>query len=389
MQISVDMSVNNPFIISSDYISKEYFCDREFETKILIDNIKNGRNSVLISIRRMGKSGLISHVFNNESVSQNYNTFFIDLYSTSSLSEMVSLMGKEILDSLKGKGEKIVEHFITTVRSLVTGITLDPVTGQPTLNISIGNIHRPEQTLKEIFEYLEKSERPCVVAIDEFQQVADYPEQNVVALLRTYVQKCRQTQFIFSGSKRRMMDRLFNNPAEPFYQSCTNLFLEPIDKDRYFKFAQNHFIAADKNISEECFNRMYDALEGHTWYIQRLLNEMYGSLSKGETAEKSHLNEALQLILKLDRRSYEENLQQLSNPQKLLIIAIAKDIKAKEITSSHFVNRHGLKSSSSVQSAAKALYESESILRDGDNYMVTNRFFGFWLMDRYGIGFRF
>ena len=383
------MRPNNPFIISSDYVSKEYFCDREFETKVLTDNIVNGRNTALISVRRMGKSGLISHVFNQELISRNYISFFIDLYSTSSLSEMVSLMGKEILDSLKGKGEKIIERFITTVRSLVAGITMDPVTGQPTLNISIGNIQRPEQTLKEIFEYLEKSEKPCIVAIDEFQQIADYPEQNVVALLRTYVQKCRQTQFIFSGSKRRMMDKLFNNPAEPFYQSCTNLFLEPIDKARYFKFAQNHFIAAEKNISEECFYRMYDVLEGHTWYIQRLLNEIYGSLPKGETAEISHLDEAMQLILKLDRRSYEETLQQLTNPQKLLMIAIAKDIKAKEITSSEFVQRHGLKSSSSVQSAAKALYESEAILRDGDKYFITNRFFGFWLMERYGIRFLF
>ena len=164
---------------------------------------------------------------------------------------MVSLMGKEILDSLKGKGEKVFDRFITTVKSLVTGITIDPVTGQPTLNISIGNIQKPDQTLKEIFEYLEKSDRPCVVAIDEFQQIADYPETNVVALLRTYVQKCKQTQFIFSGSKRRMMDKLFNEPSEPFYQSCTNLYLEAIDKKVYYEFASEKFIEAASHSDSE------------------------------------------------------------------------------------------------------------------------------------------
>lgn len=383
------MKLNNPFIISSEYVSGEYFCDREFETKVLVDNILNGRNSVLISMRRMGKSGLINHCYNDARISKKYNTFFVDLYSTSSLSEMVSLMGKEILDSLKGSGEKMLDVFITTVRSLVTGITMDPVTGQPTLNISIGAIQKPEQTLKEIFEYLEKSERPCVVAIDEFQQIAEFPEQNVIALLRTYVQKCRQTQFIFAGSKRRMMDKLFNNPSEPFYHSCSNLFLEAIDKDVYFKFAQRHFNDAGKSLSEECFERMYDILEGHTWYIQRLLNEMYATVEKGAVAGLDDLNKAMQLILKLDRRSYEEALQQLTNPQKQLIIAIAKDFKAKEITSSDFVRRHGLKSSSSVQSAAKALYESETITREGETCFVTNRFFGLWLMDRYGLSFRF
>lgn len=383
------MKLNNPFIISNEYVSGEYFCDRKFETKVLTDNILNGRNTVLISIRRMGKSGLICHSFNNEAVSRSYTTFFVDLYSTSSLSEMVSLMGKEILDSLKGKGEKLVETFLTTVRSLVAGITIDPVSGQPTLNISIGGVQRPEQTLAEIFEYLEKSGRPCVVAIDEFQQISEYPEKNTIALLRTHVQKCRQTQFIFSGSKRRMMDRLFNNPSEPFYQSCTNLYLEAIDKDIYYEFASAHFQAAEKNLCKECFNRMYEALDGHTWYIQRLLNEMYASVDGGGIADVRVLNSAMQHIHRLDRRSYEEALQRLTNPQKLLLIAIAKDIKAKEITSSDFVRKHSLKSSSSVQSAARSLYDAEIITREDDIYFVTNRFLGLWLLERYGVGFRF
>ena len=379
----------NPFIISSEYISQEYFCDRTFETKVLVDNILNGRNSVLISIRRMGKSGLINHCFNQKVISDNFNTFFIDLYSTSSLSEMVTLMGREIVDSLKGKGEKMLDKFVSTVKSLVTGITIDPVTGQPALNISIGNIQQPEQTLQEIFEYLETSGKPCVVAIDEFQQASEYPEGNIIALLRTYVQKCKQTQFIFAGSKRRMMDKLFNNPSEPFYMSCANLFLEAIDRDEYFKFAAVHFNKAGKSISAECFYRMYDALEGHTWFIQRLLNEMYATMGEGDTANINLLNAAMQHILKLDKRSYEETLQRLTSPQKQLLIAIAKEIKAKEITSSGFVHRHGLKSASSVQNAANTLYENEMITREGDEYFVTNRFLGFWLKERYDIGFKF
>lgn len=379
----------NPFIISSEYISPEYFCDRKFETKTLVDNILNGRNSVLISIRRMGKSGLINHCFGQKVISDGFNTFFVDLYSTSSLSEMVALMGKEIVDSLKGKGEKMLDRFAATVRSLVTGITLDPITGQPTLNISIGNIQKPEQTLQEIFEYLEKSERPCVVAIDEFQQIAEYPESNVVALLRTYVQKCKHTQFIFAGSKRRMMDNLFNNPSEPFYMSCVNLFLEAIEREEYYNFAASHFKNGGKSISSESFFKMYDTLEGHTWFIQRLLNELYATIPEGTTADIGQLNQAMQHILRLDKRSYEESLQRLTSPQKQLLIAIAKDVKAIEITSSGFIQRHGLKSSSSVQNAANTLYENEIITREGNEYFVTNRFLGFWLMERYGIGFRF
>ena len=134
---------------------------------------------------------------------------------------------------------------------------------------------------------------------------------------------------------------------------------------------------------------MYEALDGHTWYIQRLLNEMYASVDRGEIADVRVLNSAMQHIHRLDRRSYEEALQRLTNPQKLLLIAIAKDIKAKEITSSDFVRKHSLKSSSSVQSAARSLYDAEIITREDDIYFVTNRFLGLWLLERYGVGFRF
>ena len=72
------MKLNNPFIISSEYVSEEYFCDRKFETKVIVDNILNGRNTVLISMRRMGKTGLISHCFNRKEIEKSYTTFFVD-----------------------------------------------------------------------------------------------------------------------------------------------------------------------------------------------------------------------------------------------------------------------------------------------------------------------
>lgn len=383
------MKKYNPFIIDSEYISEEYFCDRVIETQQLIKNIINGRNTVLTAVRRMGKSGLIAHCFNQQEIKKNYKTFYVDLYSTSSLAEMVSLMGKEIVDSLIGRGEKFLDGFLSTVQSLVTSLAIDTVTGQPTLNISIGSIQQPEQTLKEIFKYLENSEKPCVVAIDEFQQISEYPEKNIVALLRSYVQKCKQTQFIFAGSKRRMMDKLFNSPSEPFYQSCVNLYLEAIDRQLYMDFSSKHFAYAEKHLDLDAFVRMYDHLEGHTWYLQMLLNEMFASLDKGQTADLNTLNEALQTVLNLNKRSFEENLQRLTNPQKEVLIAIAKEYRAKGITSASFIRKHGLKSASSTQSALRWLYENEIVTREDNEYYVTNRFFGIWLSNRYGISFRF
>ncbi len=71
----------NPFVVGR-YVSDSYFCDRESETALLIKQVVNGRNVALISPRRMGKTGLVRHLFNQETIKQGYYAFFVDIYAT-------------------------------------------------------------------------------------------------------------------------------------------------------------------------------------------------------------------------------------------------------------------------------------------------------------------
>ena len=100
--------VNNPFI-TSGYISADYFCDREIESKQLIREIVNGNNLAIISARRMGKTGLIQHCFHSKELSKEYYTFFVDIYATKSLRDFIFSLSKVILESLKPFGKKAVE----------------------------------------------------------------------------------------------------------------------------------------------------------------------------------------------------------------------------------------------------------------------------------------
>ena len=127
----------NPFIITADYYGPDYFCDRQAETEVLESNITNGRNTVLISSRRMGKSGLIAHVFNRPFVQSNFRTFSIDLFPTSSLAEMILLLAKEITGPLKSMEEKLMDSFLSIVKSLRPGFKVDQVTGQFVFDISL------------------------------------------------------------------------------------------------------------------------------------------------------------------------------------------------------------------------------------------------------------
>lgn len=369
--------VNNPFV-TSGYIAPEYFCDREKETEELVRWLLNENNVALISTRRMGKTGLIQHCFQLPEVKGSYNTFLIDIYATKTLREFVFQLGKAIMTTLKPKGRKAWELFVNSMTSLKTGFSLD-MSGMPIWNIELGDVKSPETTLDEIFHYLSVADKPCIVAVDEFQQVAQYPEKNTEALLRTYIQHCPNARFIFAGSQRHLMGEMFLNPARPFYQSVSIIHLVAIEKSKYIEFARHHFRMAHKDIDELVISYLYDRFEGITWYLQKILNILFAITPQGAVCNEEVIEEAISFILDSYSFAYSELLYQLPEKQKELMIAICKEGKATALTSGKFIHKYSLPSSSSVQSALKGLLEKDFVTKEGAYYMVYDRFFSLWL----------
>lgn len=381
------MKIKNPFIING-YVSSEYFCDRVNETATLTSAFTNGRNMVIVSPRRMGKTGLIQHCFSQNNIANEYYTFFIDIYATGSMKEFVYILGKHIFNTLKPKGISILEQFFASISSLRPAFKLDPITGEPVFDIGIGDIRQPELSIEEIFKYLETADKPCLVAIDEFQQIAKYPEKNVEAILRTHIQKCTNAVFVFSGSQRHMMQNIFFSASRPFYQSATFMNLDAISENVYCSFVQQHFENECKKISEECIRRIYELFEGHTWYMQTIFNRLFENTDRKETMTLENADIILKQTINANETVYQNLVVMLSERQKEILFAIAKEGCATEITSTAFIKKHGLNSPSSVQSATKQLLDKEFITKDGNVYRVYDRFFGLWLAQIYGIGYK-
>ena len=374
--------VNNPFIVGG-YLSPHYFCDRETETEQLIRNITNGRNVVIISVRRMGKTGLIRHCFYQDKIKENYHTFFIDIYATSSLREFVFALGKEIFERLKPKGMKFIERFFSIISSLRAGFKLDTITGEQTFDIGLGDIHAAETTLDEIFAYLEQADKSCIVAIDEFQQIGNYAEKNVEAILRTKVQHCQNARFIFAGSQKHIMMNMFNSPARPFYQSVNMMQLKSIPLTEYKAFVKRLFLENEKHIEEELIDEVYNFFEGHTWYIQLMFNELYILTGKGELCSRSQQTIALTNILQMQDFTYQEIFSRLPEKQKEVLIAIGKEQKAIGVTSGKFIKKYKLSTPSSVQSALKGLLEKNLVSQEQNQYEISDRLLGVWLQKNY------
>ena len=372
---------SNPFVISG-YVSSEYFCDREEETSRLLQEVENGNNVAIIATRRMGKSGLIKHTFQCQEVSSQYYTFFVDIYSTKSLREFVYMLSREIVEKLKPYGMKALQSFWMSVKSLQTGISFSPM-GEPSFNFQLGDLRQSENTLDEIFTYLNHADKPCLVAIDEFQQIANYPEKNVEAILRTYVQQCSNARFIFSGSQRHTMGVMFTSPSRPFFQSVSMMHLESIDIEKYKTFAVGHFAKNGKLLEEDVVNEVFKVSRGITWYIQKLFNTFYSRTAKGEKCTKEMVYEALDYILSTLDYTYGETLFRMPEKQKEVFIAIAKEDQAKAITSGTFIHKYKLSSSSMVQSAVKGLLERDYITYEKGVYSVYDLFLEYWIRKNY------
>ena len=370
------MAKMNPFV-TNGYVSAEYFCDRSTETEMLLRYLTNGNSVALISPRRLGKTGLISHSFHQNTISKEYYTFLVDIYATKNLQEFVFELGKSLLNTLKPKGRKTWELFLNCLSSLRTGISFD-FAGIPAWSVEMGDIKVPITTLDEIFHYLSEADKPCLIAIDEFQAIAKYPEDNVEALLRTYTQHCPNATFVYAGSQRHLMGEIFTSPTRPFYQSTAIMPLNPIPLETYAQFIQKHFEVDGKRITHEAIADVYQRFDGITWYIQFVANSLYSMTSSGETCNAGKVDAAVANILSQLNYTYTSLLYQLPPKQKEVLMAICKEGKAKEVTSSRFLKTYKL-TASSVQGAIKGLLDKDFITHELGTYCVYDKFFELWL----------
>ncbi|MDR3308523.1 MAG: ATP-binding protein [Tannerella sp.] len=371
--------LNNPFMIAG-YHSPRYFCDREKETAKIISALQNDRNISLISPRRIGKTGLINHVFHriNES-NKDVRCFYLDIFPTQNLNELVNMLGKALLGRLDNYSEAVMRRITNFFKSCRPVFTFDPASGTPLLSLDI----KPKQSelgLEEIFAYIKESGKRCYIAMDEFQQITEYPEKGVEALLRTYMQFIPNVKFIFAGSKKHLMDAMFSTANRPFYQSTQKIVLRNIPIDVYRNFALRLFNHADKKLTAEVFDYIYTVLFGHTWYMQFILNELY-SLSQ-TSYSTADVDELIRDVLQEETATYKTYCETISKGQLRLLKAIAKERKLAKPFDSDFMRRYALTAPSSVKLALTALINKTLILRDDDgDYFVYDRFFAIWLQN--------
>lgn len=377
------MIQTNPFIVEG-YLSPEFFCDRVEETALLTRHLTNNCDVALIAPRRLGKSGLIMNCFHQEEIQRAYHCIYVDIYDTKNLGEFVYALGGAILKSLKSKGRAVWEAFLAAVKSIKSTVSFD-INGTPEWSLSIGDIVMPTVTLDEIFEYLNGADKPCLIAIDEFQTIATYPEKTVEATLRKHIQNCHNAHFVFSGSKRHMMAQMFATQAHPFYHSSSIMGLEPIPEQTYLDFANHHLATTGKTITPDGFHYIYERFGGITWYIQYVLNMLYTRQTEPGELSFVDVGGCISEILKQYKFVYQSLIFQLTAKQKEVLVAIAKEEAPQSLMSKDFLQKYRV-GASTMQGAVKALLEKDFITQDDGTYQLCDKFLEIWLQGDFVMG---
>ena len=371
--------LNNPFVLIGD-IPTPYFCDRQLEVARLVQGIQGGENICLVSERRMGKSRLVKHCYKLPEIHDQYYLFYVDLLHTSSLRDFAFAFGRCVFDALQSKGEKFTRQFLATVQSMTVTMSVDPLSMMPQFGLSLNPNAQIEYTFESIFRYLENADKPCIVCFDEFQQINKYPEKNVEALLRSFIQHMGNAHFIFSGSERHMLEEMFNSSAHPFYNSASHMNLNAIPQDKYVEFVCDCFEQYNKHIDADLVRLIYQVGESNTYAMQRISHKLFELVNENETADRQQLTQAVHNIIEEDTPRFARLLSHVPERQQSLLFAIAKEGRVQKIMSGPFLRKYHLMSSSAVQNAIKHLLDLDLVTQDEKKqYVVYDIFLRMYL----------
>lgn len=376
--------MENPFL-TTGYKNPALFCDREKELAELMQSVPGPSRVTLIAHRRMGKTGLIMRFFDElKQQSVDVTTLYVDIFATRSLDDFIKALSETVLATYP-ETTSFGHRFMNFIKTLRPVMSFDPITGTPEISINYQTESEKTQTLRGILEFLEKQDKPVILAIDEFQQIREYPGQTMEAQLRTIIQHLHNVSFIFCGSKKHMMVDIFSNPGNPFYASTAFMFLDPIAEESYKEFIARKFAEAGRTITPEAVEFILKWTRRHTYYTQSLAHAVF-NLGHKET-DVGEVREACASILKANEGLYFQYREMLTSAQWNFLIAVACENEVTQITAAEFLVKYKIGSASTSRRILRSLLDKELLVENtglrSTSYTLYDVFLLRWLETTY------
>ena len=378
---------DNPFFTSTTEIPDEFFCDRKKETEEIISYLLNGSNIVLKAPRRIGKSSLIKHIFNQPAIKEKHNTLYVDIYGTKNAADFREELQRCFINAPFAKEFKVKKKIESYIKSVQLDLGSYSESGFNLPKIGLGNYHAPIFSIDEIFELIDNADKPGLIVFDEFQQIQDYPEK-MAGIIRSFIQQLKRTRFIFCGSSRHMLNNMFSNYNQPFYNSATSFDLDIIGLNAYTQFVTDAFAGYNKTIDSEAVAFAYYLFSGNTYLMQALMKIVFSDTQENTEANKELLLKCLDEMLERKDADYRDLINRLnSKKERNTLYCIAGEGIATGLTSTAIMKKYNLDNASSVQNALSNLCgENLNIAVNiaKGTYILQDRLFELWIAKRGG-----
>jgi hypothetical protein len=373
----------NPFTFG-DLAFDESFTDREDEVRELAADMRNGQNVLVYAPRRYGKSSLVLRAA-QEALREKVLVGYCDLMRTPTKERLAAALAKTIYADIASPVDQALEKAASLFRGLriVPSMEVDPTDGSLRFGFAAG---RRKQDIDETIERLlelpaelaAERKRRVVLVLDEFQEVIALDRQ-FPNLMRAVFQAQPEVGHVYLGSKRHVLERIFNDRNEPFWRSAKRLEIGPIAPAKFAPFLRERFASTGKAIDDDAVGRLLGATGGHPYATQELAYATWEATAGGGTAGTAEVEGALVKVLRSEHNHFAQLWDEAPRSQRLALLAFA-DEPAAAIYSADYHARHHLPANPTLQTAVKTLLTRELVGRgEGGAYRIVEPFFAEWL----------
>ena len=358
--------------------SGDNFTDRKSETARLLTNFEHGINTVLISPRRWGKTSLVQKVC-GLAQSEKLKIVYLDIFSCRSERDFYDAFASAVLKQTSSKWDEWVENakiFLSRISPKISMGT-DPMTE---FSISL-ELNPKSDDINEILQLPERiaTKKGCriVVCIDEFQQIAEFNDSKTFQKkLRTVWQLQKNVSYCLFGSKKHLMNELFEKKSLPFYKFGDAIYLQRIPTADWVEYICDRFTVTGKCISKELAERVCLTVENHSSYVQQLAWLIWVNTDK--VATEKEFNEAYKDILAQNTPLFEKMTENLSAYQINFLRALTDGVKS-ELSSQAIIEKYNLGSSANIATIKRALIKKELIETEKREVVISDPLLKVWL----------
>ena len=370
--------MKNPFVYG-ETVSGENFCNRTREIKELVADIKNCQNVIIFSPRRYGKTSLIKQVLRKVKA-KGVLTFYVDLYPAINKRKFIELYAGAISSEIPGGVRQVVKKIKEYLPRIIPKVVMEEQSVHFEFEFDrISNISSNiDDLLVAAKKVADQKKKTAVVVFDEFQEIANFDDDEIERKMRSVFQNHRNVSYIFMGSKTHLMRDIFNNPNRPFYKSGKHYPLDKIDSKELNFFAKKKFSDQTIDIGHNELNSILNNTECHPYYFQMLCHVLLELCMDSRMITEADIDKALNILISRESSVYVAIWEELTIKQKNLMVALAKE-EYPEVFSKKFLESYGLGASSSIQKALKKLLKKELVRQENGSYVIYDLFFKKWI----------